>query len=207
MVNGKWVSSLEEVKGEALRFLKGKFTESLISRSKLIIPFLKSISMMEAIKLEAPFTLEEIKIRVWICGSDKAPGPNAFTIKFIKAYWDTFEDDVMNYVLHFDKFGTLAWGSNSSFITLVPKMDFVSKWHLWIKGCLNSSHISVIINMSSTNEFKISKGVRQGDPLSPILFIISMESLNVVLKAIGDKGLFIVVKIPNGALSSHTCSM
>lgn len=86
-------------------------------------------------------------------------------------------------------------------------MDFVSKWHLWIKGCLNSSHISVIINMSSTNEFKISKGVRQGDPLSPILFIISMESLNVVLKAIGDKGLFIVVKIPNGALSSHTCSM
>lgn len=74
MVNGKWVSSLEEVKYEALRFFKGKFIESLISRPKLISPYLKSISMMEAIKLEAPFTLDEIKYAVWARGSDKPLG-------------------------------------------------------------------------------------------------------------------------------------
>lgn len=116
------MSSVDEVKGEALRFFKNKFTETLVSRPKLISLYIKSISMMEAIKLEAPLTLEEVKIAMWECGSDKAPSPDGFTFKFIKTYWDTVKTDVMNFILHFDKFGTIARGCNSSFISLVPKV-------------------------------------------------------------------------------------
>lgn len=75
-------------------------------------------------------------------------------------------------------------------------MGFGIKWRKWIHGCLSSGRASVIINGSPTKEFKISKGVRQGDPLSPFLFIIAMEGLNISMKTVSDKRLFKGVKIP-----------
>nr|KAJ0198799.1 hypothetical protein LSAT_V11C600337540 [Lactuca sativa] len=78
--------------------------------------------MMQAIKLEAPFSHKEVKDAVWACGSEKAPGPDGLTFKFIKTYWEIIKDDVMKFVFHFDKFGTFARGFNSTFISLVPKV-------------------------------------------------------------------------------------
>lgn len=77
-------------------------------------------------------------------------------------------------------------------------MGFGSKWRFWIKGCLNSSHASVIINGSPMKEFKISKCIRQGNPFSPLLFMIAREGLNVTVEAVKDKGLFKGVQIRNG---------
>lgn len=73
-----------------------------------------------------------------------------------------------------------------------------------MRGCLNSSRTSVLINSSPTCGFQISKGVRQVDPLSPFLFIISMEGLNVALEAAKEKGIFKGIQIPNhGPILTH----
>lgn len=77
--------------------------------------------MIDAIRLEAPMTPEEIKAAVWACGSDRAPGPDGFTFKFIKTFWGTIGDDVIKFVQHFETTRKIANGCNSSFITLVPK--------------------------------------------------------------------------------------
>lgn len=83
-------------------------------------------------------------------------------------------------------------------------MGFGNKWRIWIRGCLQSSRASVIINGSPTDEFEISKGVRQCDPLSPFLFIITMEGLNVALMEARDKGIFNGVQLPNnGPILTH----
>lgn len=42
--------------------------------------------MMDAIKLEAPFLVDEVKKVVWACGKDKAPCPDGLTLKFIQKY-------------------------------------------------------------------------------------------------------------------------
>lgn len=64
--------------------------------------------MMEAIRTEAPFTLDEVKAVVWACGGKKALRPDGFTFKFIKNYSDIICDDVMRFTRHFEDFGTLG---------------------------------------------------------------------------------------------------
>ncbi|CAK8566310.1 unnamed protein product [Lathyrus sativus] len=50
--------------------------------------------------------------------------------------------------------------------------------------------MSVLISESSTKDFKVNKGLRQGDPLSPFLFILVMEGLNALTKKAEDLALF-----------------
>lgn len=62
----------------------------------------------------------------------------------------------------------------------------------------------MLVNGSPTLEFQVSKGVRQGDPLSPFLFIIAMEGLHVAMKTALDKHLFHGITLPNnGPTISH----
>ncbi|GKC94258.1 putative RNA-directed DNA polymerase, eukaryota, reverse transcriptase zinc-binding domain protein [Tanacetum coccineum] len=86
----------------------------------------------------------------------------------------------------------------------MEQMGFSIKWRKWIHGCLNSAFASVLVNGSPTKEFKIQKGLCQGDPLSPFLFIIAVEALHVTLQEAKFKNVFEGVKVGcNGVDISH----
>ena len=51
----------------------------------------------------------------------------------------------------------------------------------WIMGCVSSSSFVVLINGSPTKFFKSSRGLRQGFPMSSLLFILLMEGLSLAL--------------------------
>ena len=51
----------------------------------------------------------------------------------------------------------------------------------WIMGCLQSTSFAVIINWSASNFFNPTRGIRQGRPLSPFLFLLVVEALSKII--------------------------
>ncbi|XP_024964849.1 uncharacterized protein LOC112505134 [Cynara cardunculus var. scolymus] len=76
-------------------------------------------------------------------------------------------------------------------------MQFGAKWRAWIKGCVSSASVVVLINGSPTQEFPLRRGVRQGDPLPPLLFILAAETLNIIMSEATRNGIFRGIKLPN----------
>nr|GEW65422.1 cysteine-rich receptor-like protein kinase [Tanacetum cinerariifolium] len=95
--------------------------------------------------------------------------------------------------INFEKaFDSLDWGFLDS---IMSQMGFSGKWRMWIRGFLKSAYGSVLVNGSLIKEFKIEKGLRQGDPLSPFLFIITVEAIHVSLQEAKSKNLFEGIKV------------
>ncbi|KAG7588721.1 Reverse transcriptase domain [Arabidopsis suecica] len=58
----------------------------------------------------------------------------------------------------------------------------------WIYQCISTASFSVSVNGSTGGFFKSTKGLRQGDPLSPYLFVLAMEVFSNLLKSRFDAG-------------------
>ncbi|XP_028058827.1 uncharacterized protein LOC114262653 [Camellia sinensis] len=55
--------------------------------------------------------------------------------------------------------------------------------------CISTAMMSILVNGAPTEEFQPQKRLRQEDPLSPFLFIITTEGLNLLLERAIEKGL------------------
>nr|GEV57751.1 RNA-directed DNA polymerase, eukaryota [Tanacetum cinerariifolium] len=73
--------------------------------------------------LKRTVTYEEVKRAIWDCGTNKSPGPDGFSFEFYCKYWTTIDDDVFQTVRDFFVNGHFPRGCNSSFITLIPKIQ------------------------------------------------------------------------------------
>jgi hypothetical protein len=72
---------------------------------------------------------------------------------------------------------------------MLKQRGFSETWCKWIEKVVTSGTLSVQINGSVRNYFKSGKGVRQGDPLSPILFNIAADCLAKMVYKAQENGL------------------
>ncbi|GKV35665.1 hypothetical protein SLEP1_g43906 [Rubroshorea leprosula] len=87
---------------------------------------------------------------------------------------------------------------------MMSRFGFDKTWRGWILECLQTSSVSVLVNGSPTREFTVSRGLKQGDPLSPFLFLMVAEGLNGLIHSAIRKNLFQGVAVGyNGVSFSH----
>ena len=75
-------------------------------------------------------------------------------------------------------FDHVNWGF---LMKLLERSGFPNKWRWWVFFCRSTVHFSILINGSPCGFFKSSRGLRQGDLLSPLLFVLVMEALGRML--------------------------
>ncbi|XP_076937140.1 uncharacterized protein LOC143604598 [Bidens hawaiensis] len=155
----------------------------LVGRLKLVIGGLISVEQSEFLAnrsiLDGPLVLNEVI--AWLNKSGMKG--MLFKVDIDKAY------DSVN------------WGYLDS---IMIQMGFPNRWRRWVNAIIVSAHASVLVNGSPTREFQCTRGIRQGDPLSPLLFLIAMEGLSGMLKEAVSKGFFHGIRVGhNGPTLSH----
>lgn len=296
LINDEWTEDPIAVKEGVKMFFEEKFQEVEDQDPNLDGIEFKQLSDVDNSWLVEKFDMAEIKAAVWDCEGNKSPGPDGLNFSFLQKFWDLVSHDVKRMVDDFFRDGRWPRGTNSSFITLIPKCDspqgltdyrpislvgclykivakilaarikrvlpkvidenqyaflegrgmmdsvvianevlhevknlgkpstifkvdfekaydsvrwrflfymmrrlnFGEKWISWIKGCLESSFVSVLVNGSPTSEFKMKKGIRQGDPLAPFLFLVVAEGLNGLMRKAVSTNNFIPCRVGRG---------
>ena len=64
---------------------------------------------------------------------------------------------------------------------IMAKLGFPEVWINWVMGCVTTPSFSVLINGKPFGNITPLIGIRQGDPLSPYLFLLCAEGFNSLL--------------------------
>lgn len=73
---------------------------------------------------------------------------------------------------------------------MMERMGFGSKWMGWMESLVLNSTFSILVNGSPTKDFLVSKGIRQGDPLPPFIFLLVVEGLASMMSRASNLGEF-----------------
>jgi hypothetical protein len=65
---------------------------------------------------------------------------------------------------------------------VMRKKNFPEKWLTWMKQIIEGGSVGINLNGNPGNFFRTHKGLRQGNPLSPLLFNLVSDALTVMLE-------------------------
>src|SRR4051812_48349589 len=78
---------------------------------------------------------------------------------------------------------------------MMQKLGFAHRWVDWIMSCVTPIRYNVKFNGTLLDSFAPSRGLRQGDPVSPFLFLFVADGLSALLKEGETRGDYSPLKI------------
>jgi len=87
---------------------------------------------------------------------------------------------------------------------MMKRVGLSRKWIAWMKGCVFGDSMSVLVNGSPTVEINIEKGLKQGDPLAPFLFLLVVEGFRGLMRNVVRINMFQGLRFhEDGMILSH----
>ena len=71
---------------------------------------------------------------------------------------------------------------------VMRKIGFDNRWVNLMMECITTASYSILINGEPHGDIKASRGLRQGNPLSPYLFLLCIEGLHGLIKKVASNG-------------------
>ncbi|GAU36760.1 hypothetical protein TSUD_213250 [Trifolium subterraneum] len=88
--------------------------------------------------------------------------------------------DCLIFKVDFEKaYDSVDWGFLEY---MLGRCGFCGKWIGWIRVCVFAGNLSVLVNGSPTSEINIQRGLKQGDPLAPFLFLLVVEGFSGAMR-------------------------
>lgn len=72
----------------------------------------------------------------------------------------------------------VGWGF---LLDILWRFGFGVKWRNWVTKCMGLASFSILVNGIPTSYFGCSRGIRQGDPISPQLFLLVVEVMGAII--------------------------
>jgi len=79
----------------------------------------------------------------------------------------------------FKAFDKLSWIYIQKMLTA---FGFFPPWVRWVMNLVSSTFFSILVNGIHSSPFHPSRGIHQGDPISPFLFVLMVEGLGCIIK-------------------------
>ena len=89
-IDGDWVTNPQLVKEAFREHYANKFKSFSGIRPSNRSQQYKSLTNTQVDMLERTFSDQETHDAMWACGCDKAPGPDGFSFRFLRRFWDQF---------------------------------------------------------------------------------------------------------------------
>ena len=87
---------------------------------------------------------------------------------------------------------------------IMLKLGFTQNWVDIVMGMVSSVSFSVMFNGEKLEEFNPMRDIRQGDPISPYLFLLAAEGLSCLLKSSSQSSVLGGVKVaPTAPVVNH----
>ncbi|KAE8654001.1 COP9 signalosome complex subunit 4-like [Hibiscus syriacus] len=207
---GKRLESYDDMANEIIHYFKKQLGTSdpnvLPSDSNFLKNLLRfSLPSETATELTKIISAEEIKEALFSKGNDKAPGPDGFTPMFFKISWSVVGEDVVNTVsrrvksnVEQDRSVILTKGRSIVDNTLLAQ-ELVKDYDRKNISPRSADGLKLVTEKPDTpyilmdlllDFFKGQRGIRQGDPLSPIIFVLAMNILSKILNLAAARGIF-----------------
>ncbi|KAK3193895.1 hypothetical protein Dsin_025205 [Dipteronia sinensis] len=72
--------------------------------------------------------------------------------------------------------------------SVLREMGFGDRLRRWMRDCVSTPTLSILVNGSPIDQFGVERGLCQGDPLSHFMFNIAIEASNCLFKKASDAG-------------------
>jgi retron-type reverse transcriptase len=92
-------------------------------------------------------------------------------------------------------FDTVNW---PYLLKVLRHFGFGHRWLSWISNLISTSSSQVLLNGSLGMRINHARGLRQGDPLSPMLFILAMEPFHRIIKAAESANVLAPIGVRSG---------